>query len=148
MIEGRLGVLSLLDEEARMPSGSDQGWCNKLFTQLGTEKHKKWFTKPRFSNSAFTISHYAHDVTYDCDGFLEKNRDTLPDELLNLIKNSDNEFLEEVLMTSATLGAGGSLTEDKRKSVINRKPTLGSIFKGSLIQLMDTINSTNVHYIR
>ncbi|KAF9937697.1 Myosin type-2 heavy chain 1 [Mortierella antarctica] len=148
MIEGKLGVLALLDEESRMPSGSDQGWCNKLFSQLGTEKHKKWFTKPRFSNSAFTISHYAHDVTYDCDGFLEKNRDTLPDELLNLIKNSDNEFLEEVLMTSATLGAGGSLTEDKRKSVINRKPTLGSIFKGSLIQLMDTINSTNVHYIR
>ncbi|KAF9438402.1 Myosin type-2 heavy chain 1 [Entomortierella beljakovae] len=148
MIEGKLGVLALLDEESRMPSGSDQGWCNKLFNQLGTEKHKKWFTKPRFSNSAFTISHYAHDVTYDCEGFLEKNRDTLPDELLNLIKNSDNEFLEEILMTSATIGAGGSLTDDKRKSVINRKPTLGSIFKGSLIQLMDTINSTNVHYIR
>ncbi|KAF9405854.1 Myosin type-2 heavy chain 1 [Podila epigama] len=148
MIEGKLGVLSLLDEESRLPSGSDQGWCNKLFTQLGTEKHKKWFTKPRFSNSAFTISHYAHDVTYECEGFLEKNKDTLPDELLNLIKNSENEFLEEVLMTSATIGAGGSLSEDKRKSVINRKPTLGSIFKGSLIQLMDTINSTNVHYIR
>ncbi|KAG0265799.1 Myosin type-2 heavy chain 1, partial [Linnemannia exigua] len=148
MIEGKLGVLSLLDEESRMPAGTDQGWCNKLFTQLGTEKHKKWFTKPRFSNSAFTISHYAHDVAYECEGFLEKNRDTLPDELLNLIKNSDNEFLEEVLMTSATLGAGGSMSEDKRKSVINRKPTLGSIFKGSLIQLMDTINSTNVHYIR
>ncbi|KAG0311340.1 Myosin type-2 heavy chain 1, partial [Podila horticola] len=108
MIEGKLGVLSLLDEESRMPSGSDQGWCNKLFSQLGTEKHKKWFTKPRFSNSAFTINHYAHAVTYDCDGFLEKNKDTLPDELLNLIKNSDNEFLEEVLMTSATIGAGGS----------------------------------------
>ncbi|KAG0351589.1 Myosin type-2 heavy chain 1, partial [Podila minutissima] len=148
MIEGKLGVLSLLDEESRMPSGSDQGWCNKLFSQLGTEKHKKWFTKPRFSNAAFTINHYAHAVTYDCDGFLEKNKDTLPDELLNLIKNSDNEFLEEVLMTSATIGAGGSMSEDKRKSVINRKPTLGAIFKGSLIQLMDTINSTNVHYIR
>ncbi|KAG0220502.1 P-loop containing nucleoside triphosphate hydrolase protein [Mortierella sp. GBAus27b] len=148
MIEGKLGVLGLLDEESRMPAGTDQGWCNKLFTQLGTEKHKKWFTKPRFSNSAFTISHYAHDVTYDCDGFLEKNRDTLPDELLNLIKNSDNEFLEEILMTSATISTGGSMTEDKRKSVINRKPTLGTIFKGSLIQLMDTINSTNVHYIR
>jgi len=40
------------------------------------------------------------------------------------------------------------MTEDKRKSVINRKPTLGAIFKGSLIQLMETINSTNVHYIR
>jgi len=111
MIEGKLGVLSLLDEESRMPAGTDQGWCNKLFTQLGTEKHKKWFTKPRFSNSAFTISHYAHDVTYDCEGFLEKNRDTLPDELLNLIKNSDNEFLEEILMTSATISSGGSVSE-------------------------------------
>ncbi|KAG0001924.1 Myosin type-2 heavy chain 1, partial [Modicella reniformis] len=83
-----------------------------------------------------------------CEGFLEKNRDTVSDELLNLIKNSDNEFLEEILMTSATIGAGGSLTDDKRKSVINKKPTLGSIFKGSLIQLMDTISETNVHYVR
>ncbi|KAG0240728.1 P-loop containing nucleoside triphosphate hydrolase protein [Mortierella sp. GBAus27b] len=148
MIEGKLGVLALLDEESRMPAGTDQGWCNKLFQQFGTDKHKKWFTKPRFSNAAFTISHYAHDVTYECEGFLEKNRDTLPDELLNLLKNSDNEFLEEILMTSATLGSGGSLSDDKRKSVINKKPTLGAIFKGSLIQLMDTINSTNVHYIR
>ncbi|KAF9995850.1 Myosin type-2 heavy chain 1, partial [Modicella reniformis] len=97
MIEGKLGVLALLDEESRMPSGTDQTWCNKLFTQLATDKHKKWFAKPRFSNSAFTISHYAHD-----------NRDTLPDELLNLLKNSDNEFLEDILMTSATLSSGGS----------------------------------------
>lgn len=29
-----------------------------------------------------------------------------------------------------------------------RKPTLGSIFKQSLINLMDTIGGTNVHYIR
>jgi myosin-5 len=29
-----------------------------------------------------------------------------------------------------------------------KKPTLGSVFKGSLIELMTTINSTEVHYIR
>ena len=29
-----------------------------------------------------------------------------------------------------------------------RQPTLGSIFKRSLVELMETINSTNVHYIR
>lgn len=32
--------------------------------------------------------------------------------------------------------------------MVVRKPTLGSIFKASLINLMDTIGSTNVHYIR
>ncbi|EEP79193.1 MYO2 protein [Uncinocarpus reesii 1704] len=31
---------------------------------------------------------------------------------------------------------------------VNRKPTLGGIFKSSLIELMNTINSTDVHYIR
>jgi myosin-5 len=33
-------------------------------------------------------------------------------------------------------------------SMMLRKPTLGSIFKLSLINLMDTIGGTNVHYIR
>lgn len=33
-------------------------------------------------------------------------------------------------------------------SMIARKPTLGSIFKLSLINLMETIGGTNVHYIR
>ena len=33
-------------------------------------------------------------------------------------------------------------------SMIARKPTLGSIFKLSLINLMETIGDTNVHYIR
>jgi myosin-5 len=32
--------------------------------------------------------------------------------------------------------------------MLARKPTLGSIFKNSLINLMDTIGNTNVHYIR
>ncbi len=31
---------------------------------------------------------------------------------------------------------------------VNRKPTLGGIFRSSLIELMNTINNTDVHYIR
>ena len=84
VIEGKLGVLALLDEEARMPSGTDASFLQKLYSQLNKPENKEVFKKPRFGNSAFTIAHYALDVTYEAEGFLEKNRDTVPDEHMNL----------------------------------------------------------------
>ena len=97
VIEGKLGVLALLDEEARMPSGTDASFLQKLQTQLLKPGNKNVFKKPRFGNSAFTIAHYALDVTYEVDGFLEKNRDTVPDEHMNLLASTKNPFLREVL---------------------------------------------------
>ncbi|TIA91437.1 hypothetical protein E3P99_01084 [Wallemia hederae] len=155
MIEGKLGVLSLLDEESRMPSGTDQNFLEKLHTQLGKPEYKDIYKKPRFGNTAFTVAHYAHDVSYEAEGFLEKNRDTVPDEHLQLLGSSSNEFLREVIevavasnaaATPAASTASNSVGVGRRQNL--KKPTLGSIFKGSLISLMDTINNTNAHYIR
>ena len=97
VIEGKLGVLALLDEEARMPSGTDASFLQKLYSQLNKPENKEVFKKPRFGSSAFTIAHYALDVTYEVEGFLEKNRDTVPDEQMNLLAATRNPFLREVL---------------------------------------------------
>lgn len=97
VIEGKLGVLALLDEESRLPSGSDASFLQKLNTQLLKPEFKDVYKKPRFGNSAFTIAHYALDVTYEVDGFLEKNRDTVPDEQMALLASTKNPFLKEVL---------------------------------------------------
>ncbi|CAE6470732.1 unnamed protein product [Rhizoctonia solani] len=181
VIEGKLGVLALLDEESRLPSGTDQSFLTKLLSQLDNAKNKNVFKKPRFGNSAFTIAHYALDVTYEAEGFIEKNRDTVPDEQLALLAGTQNPFFKEVLdaalastrqpetpgpgtPTFSDSGSTGSrrssLIPDpgrpsllqgggaKRPGAVAKKPTLGSIFKGSLISLMDTISVTNVHYIR
>ncbi|KAI8330711.1 P-loop containing nucleoside triphosphate hydrolase protein [Chlamydoabsidia padenii] len=164
MIEAKLGILSLLDEESRLPSGSDQGFCDKLYSNFTTPTYKGYFKKPRFSNKAFTVCHYAHEVEYDADGFMDKNKDTVPDEILNMLQHSDSKFLVDMLQT-ATEAANASAQSNrdslaaaapakpgpmKRGPVggANKKPTLGSIFKLSLISLMDTIGQTNVHYIR
>lgn len=154
VIEGKMGILTLLDEESRLPAGADASLANKLHQQLNKPEHKNVFKKPRFNQNAFTIAHYAHDVTYDVDGFIEKNRDTVPDEHLALLQASSNDFLKEVL--DAALAAANTSKEaapaapapGKRAGATAKKPTLGSIFKHSLINLMDTINNTNVHYIR
>lgn len=188
-IEGKLGVLALLDEESRMPSGSDASFLQKLNTQLlAKPEFKTIYKKPRFGNSAFTIAHYALDVTYEVEGFLEKNRDTVPDEHMALLAATKNPFLKEVLDAAlnstksadsphpaspafSDSGSAGSRrssvipdpgrqsfvaqsssasagSASKRPGAAGKKPTQGSIFKASLITLMDTLSVTNVHYIR
>ncbi|EDR14408.1 uncharacterized protein LACBIDRAFT_322361 [Laccaria bicolor S238N-H82] len=164
VIEGKLGVLALLDEESRMPSGSDPSFLQKLNTQiLPKPEFKAVFKKPRFGNSAFTIAHYALDVTYEVDGFLEKNRDTVPDEHMTLLASTKNPFLKEVLdaalnstksvegrqsFVTQSSNSGSLAGSSKRLGATGKKPTQGSIFKASLITLMETLSVTNVHYIR
>lgn len=156
----------------------------KLNSQLLKPAHAKVFKKPRFGTSAFTIAHYAHDVSYEVDGFLEKNRDTVPDEHMALLQQSKNPFLKEVLDAAllsakapdspnpmsptsdsgsnssrrsslipdpgraSLVGSGGGAGGGAKRGIAAKKPTQGSIFKASLVTLMDTLSVTNVHYIR
>jgi myosin-5 len=157
LIEGKLGVLSLLDEESRLPMGSDEQFVTKLHHNFAADK-QKFYKKPRFGKSAFTVCHYATDVTYESDGFIEKNRDTVPDEHMEVLRLTSNPFLGEILEAAAairekdlaaTASAKAAAAPGRRMGVAaTRKPTLGGIFKSSLIELMQTINSTDVHYIR
>lgn len=157
LIEGKLGILSLLDEESRLPMGSDEQFVTKLHHNYAADKNK-FYKKPRFGKSTFTVCHYAVDVTYESDGFIDKNRDTVPDEHMAVLRASSNKFLLQVLDAASavrekdTAAASSNAVKPaagRRIGVaVNRKPTLGGIFKSSLIELMHTINGTDVHYIR
>lgn len=157
LIEGKPGILSLLDEESRLLIGSDEQFVTKLHHNYAVDK-QKFYKKPRFGKSAFTVCHYATDVTYESDGFIEKNRDTVPDEQLEILRLTTNAFLGDVLEAAATVrekdlaaaaNAKAANGPGRRMGVAaSRKPTLGGIFKSSLVELMQTINSTDAHYIR
>ncbi|KAL9129121.1 MAG: hypothetical protein Q9217_002331 [Psora testacea] len=158
LIEAKMGVLSLLDEESRLPMGSDEQFVTKLHHNFANDK-SKYYKKPRFGRSSFTVCHYAIDVTYESDGFIEKNRDTVPDEHMEVLRSTSNGFLSDVLEAAsavrekdtasvANAKAASAIPVKRAGTAVNRKPTLGGIFKSSLIELMHTINSTDVHYIR
>ncbi|KAJ2635329.1 Myosin type-2 heavy chain 1, partial [Coemansia sp. RSA 1694] len=135
LIEGKpIGILSLLDEESRLEQGSDRTFTEKLYRQFveasggisgsavgskrattatssstaTTAADVSYFRKPRFSNTAFTIRHYAHDVTYEGDGFLEKNKDTVPDEILELLCSSSFGFLGDLAVAASTAAAAAA----------------------------------------
>ncbi|XP_029355258.1 unconventional myosin-Vb [Echeneis naucrates] len=149
LIEGQLGLFDLLDEECRMPKGSDESWVQKLYNQHLTSKRHPHFQKPRMSNSAFIILHFADMVQYECDSFLDKNRDTVFEELINILKASQSELVAELFQQQENVSAvaNGSVRSGKR-STREHKLTVGFQFRQSLQMLMDTLNSTTPHYVR
>ncbi|KAK3570040.1 hypothetical protein QTP86_009439, partial [Hemibagrus guttatus] len=161
LIEAKMGVLDLLDEECRMPRGSDDSWAQKLYnTHLKT---CALFEKPRMSNKAFIIQHFADKVEYQCEGFLEKNKDTVNEEQINVLKASKFALLMELFqdedkVTSPT-GSGPAPGGRTRLSIKpnkgkpdqtskEHKKTVGLQFRNSLQLLMETLNATTPHYVR
>ncbi|XP_050990799.1 unconventional myosin-Va isoform X2 [Labeo rohita] len=161
LIEAKMGILDLLDEECKMPKGSDDSWAQKLYnTHLKT---CALFEKPRMSNKAFIIQHFADKVEYQCDGFLEKNKDTVNEEQINVLKASKFDLLVELFQDEekATSPAGAapatggrtrlSVKPDKNKAgqaSKEHKKTVGLQFRNSLQLLMETLNATTPHYVR
>ncbi|KAM7015380.1 unconventional myosin-Va isoform 1-T1 [Tautogolabrus adspersus] len=160
LIEAKMGILDLLDEECKMPKGSDDSWAQKLYnTHLKTSS---LFEKPRMSNRAFIVKHFADKVEYQCEGFLEKNKDTVNEEQINVLKASKFDLLVELFQdeekatspTGQVPGTGGrtrlSVKPDKGrdKSSKEHKKTVGCQFRNSLAMLMETLNATTPHYVR
>ncbi|XP_072937506.1 unconventional myosin-Va [Epargyreus clarus] len=161
LIEDRLGVLALLDEECRVPRGSDHGFVGKLHDKCAKYPH---FLKPRFGNAAFIIKHFADNVEYQCGGFLEKNRDTVSEEQLECVKTATSCRLIHAMFdaespvdhhtlpppsrrrTTPSLPVT-SLTQPPRRSS-GQKQTVGAQFRASLAALMTTLSATTPHYVR
>jgi len=70
----------------QMPNASERNWCHKV-CDLHAAKSKH-FEKPRLSQTSFIIVHFADRVEYQIEGFVEKNRDTVLDEQIRLLKAS------------------------------------------------------------
>uniref|UniRef100_A0A8C2ZTZ5 Myosin VA n=1 Tax=Cyclopterus lumpus TaxID=8103 RepID=A0A8C2ZTZ5_CYCLU len=150
LIEAKLGVLDLLDEECKMPKGCDDTWAQKLYNTL--LKQNAFFDKPRLSNRAFIIHHFADKVEYECEGFLEKNRDTVNAEQINALKKSKVDWLlklfEDDEKTTSSAKKRSSVTGRTGPTQRDNKKTVGLQFRQSLHLLMDTLNATTPHYVR
>ncbi|MBZ3869284.1 Unconventional myosin-Vb [Sciurus carolinensis] len=159
LIEAKLGILDLLDEECKVPKGTDQNWAQKLYDRHSSSQH---FQKPRMSNTAFIVVHFADKVEYLSDGFLEKNRDTVYEEQINILKASKFPLVADLfhddkdpIHATAASGKGSSSKINIRSarppmkaSNKEHKKSVGHQFRTSLHLLMETLNATTPHYVR
>ncbi|KAH9802874.1 Myosin-2 [Citrus sinensis] len=137
-----LGVLSLLDEESNFPKATDLTFANKLKQHLGSNS---CFKGER--GRAFSIRHYAGEVPYDTNGFLEKNRDPLQTDIIQLLSSCTCQVLQ--LFASKMLKPSPKPAASSQPGALDtQKQSVGTKFKGQLFKLMHQLENTRPHFIR
>ncbi|KAH9619451.1 hypothetical protein KSS87_006575, partial [Heliosperma pusillum] len=132
------GIIALLDEACMFPKSTPETFASKLFQ---TYKSHRRLVKPKLSRTNFIISHYAGEVLYQADQFLDKNKDYVVPEHQDLLTSSKCSFVISLFPPVVE-----ETTKTSNKST--KFSSIGSRFKVQLQQLMETLNSTEPHYIR
>ncbi|XP_039829224.1 protein OPAQUE1-like isoform X2 [Panicum virgatum] len=130
-----IGIVSLLDEACMLGKSTHETFAMKLFQNLRAHPRLE---KPKLSKTDFALFHFAGKVTYQTDLFLEKNRDYVIAEHQNLLSSSKCSFIS---------GLFASHQDDPSKSSY-KFSSVASRFKQQLQALMETLSSTEPHYIR
>ncbi|XP_071969987.1 unconventional myosin-If-like isoform X1 [Engystomops pustulosus] len=128
------GIMSVLDDVCATmhatSGGADQTLLQKLQAAVGTHEHfNNW-------NSGFVIHHYAGKVSYDVEGFCERNRDVLFIDLIELMQSSEFQFIQSLFPEK--------MDSDKK----SRPTTAGSKIKKQANDLVSTLMKCTPHYIR
>ncbi|XP_013388567.1 unconventional myosin-Ib-like [Lingula anatina] len=142
--KSNVGILAMLDEECLRPGNvTDTTFLNKLnqtccehphFESRGTKKARSDKSLP---HDSFRLRHYAGEVVYKVDGFLEKNNDLLFRDLSQAMYQCQHSLCKDLFPEG-----------DPDKISLKRPPTAGSQFKVSVAELMKNLLSKNPNYIR
>jgi myosin heavy subunit len=174
---GEVGILSTLDDCGGMGTaaerdvnflaqihqkfGGAKGAANNA--SLGKKKKKKKstsssqkeneahqnFIMPKFrQDREFIVIHYAGEVRYTVTGFVEKNVETLSNELKDLGASSSKTFTVGMFATSAPpITPSDNTGTPARRSTI-RGVSVASQFRTSLQMLVMDLECTQPHYVR
>ncbi|XP_076456180.1 unconventional myosin-Ib-like isoform X2 [Babylonia areolata] len=138
------GILSLLDEECLRPGNTtDRTFLAKLDERCAGHPHyesrncRKNQSDKTLPHDAFRLRHYAGNVTYKVEGFLDKNNDLLFRDLSQSMYQCEHPILHAIFPE-------GNPSEKSLK----RPATAGTQFKISVTELMKNLLSKNPNYIR
>lgn len=146
------GILSILDDQCRAPGTSDKSFALDVYRKC---KGQNRFSANRKQTAVlqFSVHHYAGPVEYSTECFVEKNRDELPKEATELLRNSCNPFIQllaDNIENSSNLPPATTETPHKlrRQESSVCRTTVGGHFRRQLKHLRVKIDQMSPHYIR
>ena len=148
LIEGRTGLLAMLNEECIRPKGSDFDFVQKALQQ---NKKSPCLITNKTDRMSFGVHHYAGKVMYDAEGFVGSNQDTLPTDLEDLMTKSANEIVSkktEVEQAPASESSRSKRGPPKRQKSNIVAETVWGKYKTQLGSLMGNLRKTSSRYIR
>lgn len=138
-----IGIFSCLDEDCVMPKATDKSFTEKLHSLWDKKSTKYRASRLRHG---FVLTHYAAEVEYSTESWLEKNKDPLNDNITRLLAASTDKHI-------ANLFADCAENEDEAVAVRSRVKkglfrTVAQRHKEQLSSLMAQLHSTHPHFVR
>lgn len=152
-----------------MPKATDATFTHKLhslWAGVGGDAEDPQQTHPgraqyepsRF-DQGFLIQHYAAKVEYRTEGWLEKNKDPLNDNLTRVIASSTERYVAEMFAEYTDAPIPGALTPNmfttgtmsKKRGTKGKKGafrTVGQRHREQLTSLMSQLMATQPHFVR
>lgn len=138
------GVISIMDEAClNVGKITDEMLLDAMDKKLSNHPHYssrqlKPMDKELKHREDFRITHYAGDVIYCVNGFIEKNRDTLFQDFKRLLYHSGDRLI-------STMWPEGA--QDISKTT-KRPLTAGTLFQRSMAELVATLLKKEPFYVR
>merc|ERR1712002_286061 len=141
LIEKKMGVLAMLEEECIVPKATDKTYLEKMMGKhLG--KHKS-FGKPKPAKKGkpeahFEAHHYAGTFGYNVTGWLFKNKDPVNEAIIGMMGSATNAVVSLVFQEK----------DDGTKKKGASMMTISAAHRESLMKLMTNLHSTHPHFVR
>lgn len=153
----KFGILAMLDDECRLPKGSDRNFANRMYEyylpqpkQVESDNTRFSATHVQKSKSIFCVRHFAGVVQYSAEThFMEKNKDEIPLTAVRLFETAPNKLVQDVYtVQKKDLEGRSSSAEVKTGGAQGKAKTVGQQFKEQLTSLIESVEKTDPHYIR
>lgn len=134
------GILALLDAEAMNPKPSDEKFLSALHRHHGKNSY---FPRPhpKDMQQMFIVRHFAGCVSYTVGAFIDKNNDTIPQDMANLFVASSNRL---VVTFFEGVDAQSGARPGKKKIL----RSVAAKFSKQMQELVDTLDATRCNFIR
>lgn len=144
-----VGIFHLLDDESNFPRASDLSFLEKCHYNHALNE---LYSRPRIGAQEFGVTHYAGQVWYCVEGFLDKNRDALRPDVLELLGSSKLAIVNEMTkQLRAQRDFGKTMprgTNGRFVTMKPRTPTVAARFSDSLQQLLQSMAKCNPWFVR
>ena len=124
-----MGVFAILEEQSIVPKATDETFKAKLYETH--EKKNPAFVKPKVGKKSvahFICKHYAGDVGYNLDGWLDKNKDPLNPSVVELLQKSKWDLVRVCFPAVEPEAPSGG---KKKKKKGGSMQTVGSMYRVS-----------------
>lgn len=138
----KTGIIAILDEQCARPNGTDPAFLAHMDTSLkASDRYTSHQQDPSSGcnrDAQFKVKHFAGDVVYTVGSFVERNSDSLYQDLKRMLYNSSTSELKTMFPSGA----------DDLSTVHKNPATAATNFKASMHTLVAHLQSKEPYYVR